>query len=60
MIFTVYCGTLFYMVDNGAGRHITDFYHLQLLTKWVVVAEATYVTTMMVSILFTNQICGKC
>jgi len=47
MIFTVYCGALIYIGKNGGGTHIADFNQLQLLTKWVVVSEATYIMAMM-------------
>jgi hypothetical protein len=33
MIFTVYCGALFYIDANGGGTHITSVPQLQLLTK---------------------------
>jgi len=46
-MFTVYCGALTYIGNNGGGTHIDDFDHLQLLTKWVVVSEAAYVVAMM-------------
>jgi len=47
LIFTVYCGALTYIGNNGGGTHIHDFDQLQLLTKWVVVSEAAYVVAMM-------------
>ncbi|KAF2828177.1 hypothetical protein CC86DRAFT_405180 [Ophiobolus disseminans] len=47
MIFTVYCGALLYIGSNGGGTHIRDIAQLQLLTKWVVVSEATYIMSMM-------------
>ncbi|KAH3907458.1 hypothetical protein HBI56_158540 [Parastagonospora nodorum] len=47
MIFTVYCGACFYIDANGGGTHISNLIHLRLLTKWVVVSEATYVVAMM-------------
>jgi hypothetical protein len=33
MVFTVYCGALFYIDANGGGTHITSVPQLQLLTK---------------------------
>jgi hypothetical protein len=33
MIFTVYCGAIFYIDANGGGTHITSVPQLQLLTK---------------------------
>ncbi|KAL5113711.1 hypothetical protein ACEQ8H_008416 [Pleosporales sp. CAS-2024a] len=47
MIFTVYCGGLLFIYSNGGGTHVRDVTQLQLLTKWVVVSEATYVVAMM-------------
>ncbi|KAH7389776.1 hypothetical protein BKA66DRAFT_510809 [Pyrenochaeta sp. MPI-SDFR-AT-0127] len=48
MIFTVYCAALLYIEANGGGTHVRSVEQLQLLTKWVVVSEATYVLAMMV------------
>ncbi|KAI8932863.1 hypothetical protein NX059_010344 [Plenodomus lindquistii] len=47
ILFTVYCAATLYIGANGGGTHITDFYHLQLLTKWAVVSEALYLMAMM-------------
>jgi hypothetical protein len=47
MIFTVFCASLLYIGNNGGGTHIRDLDQLQLLTKWVVVSEATYIVAMM-------------
>lgn len=55
MIFTVYCGAVIYIGNNGGGTHIKDFEQLQLLTKWVVVSEATYIAAMM-----SKCLCMKC
>ncbi|KAF2033980.1 hypothetical protein EK21DRAFT_57466 [Setomelanomma holmii] len=47
MLFTVYCAALLYIGMNGGGTHVTGFSQLQLLTKWVVVSEATYIIATM-------------
>ncbi|KAH7407070.1 hypothetical protein DE146DRAFT_418454 [Phaeosphaeria sp. MPI-PUGE-AT-0046c] len=47
MIFTVYCAALLFIEANGGGTHVTSVPQLQLLTKWVVISEATYVIAMM-------------
>ncbi|KAH7066842.1 hypothetical protein BKA63DRAFT_453196 [Paraphoma chrysanthemicola] len=47
LIFAVYCAALLYIGSNGGGTHILDIPRLQLLTKWVVVSEATYIIATM-------------
>jgi len=47
-MFTVFCASVLYIAANGGEAHVTDVARLQLLTKWVIVSETTYVLSMMV------------
>lgn len=33
MVFTSFCGCIFYIEANGGGTHVTDLYQLNDLTK---------------------------
>ncbi|KAF1994553.1 hypothetical protein P154DRAFT_28509 [Amniculicola lignicola CBS 123094] len=48
MVFTVYCATMVYLHDHGAGTHITSVAQLVLLNNWMIVGETTYLLTVMI------------
>ncbi|KAF2641903.1 hypothetical protein P280DRAFT_548514 [Massarina eburnea CBS 473.64] len=48
MIYTVYCGCILYIEARGGGTHVTSIEQLDLLAKWVVLSESTYIITVLV------------